>query len=153
MNPASAALTAVFAAQLSVSLPAQAEECCAVIELRQYITYPGKRDDLITLFEREFIESQEAVGIHVLGQFRDVNDPHRFTWVRGFSAMPARKQALTDFYFGPLWKTWKSQANATLYDNETTCCCCGRPRRVRGLRLIRRAGRARTRPRRRLASW
>lgn len=118
MNPASAALTAVFAAQLSVSLPAQAEECCAVIELRQYITYPGKRDDLITLFEREFVESQEAVGIHVLGQFRDVNDPHRFTWVRGFSAMPARKQALTDFYFGPLWKTWKSQANATLYDND-----------------------------------
>jgi hypothetical protein len=118
MNTTSAALTAMLAAQLGVAAPAQANQCCAVIELRQYITYPGKRDELITLFEREFIESQEAVGIEVLGQFRDANDPHRFTWLRGFSAMPARKQALTDFYFGPLWKTWKSEANATLYDND-----------------------------------
>ncbi|MDB5952706.1 MAG: hypothetical protein JWR65_4561, partial [Massilia sp.] len=23
-----------------------------------------------------------------------------------------------DFYFGPLWKAWSSQANATLYDND-----------------------------------
>lgn len=118
MNTTSAALAAMLAAQLGVAVPALAKECCAVLELRQYITYPGKRDALITLFEREFIESQEAVGIEVLGQFRDINDPHRFTWVRGFSAMPARKQALTDFYFGPLWKTWKSEANATLYDND-----------------------------------
>lgn len=111
-------LTAMFAAQLAAAVPAQAQECCAVIELRQYITYPGKRDDLFTLFEREFIESQEEVGIRVLGQFRDINDPHRFTWLRGFSGMPARKQALSDFYFGALWKTWKSAANATLYDND-----------------------------------
>lgn len=118
MQPTAAALIAIFAAQLGAALPAHAGECCTVIELRQYITYPGKRDDLFTLFEREFIESQEAVGIHVLGQFRDANDPYRFTWLRGFSSMPARQQALTDFYFGPLWKTWKSAANATLYDND-----------------------------------
>lgn len=112
------ALTAMFAAQLAVAVPALGQECCAVIELRQYITYPGKRDDLFTLFEREFIEAQESAGIRVLGQFRDINDPHRFTWLRGFSGMPARKQGLTDFYFGALWKTWKSAANATLYDND-----------------------------------
>ncbi|MDL2355434.1 MAG: NIPSNAP family containing protein [Pseudomonadota bacterium] len=118
MNLGSTCLTALLAAQLGAAVPAQAEECCAVVELRQYITYPGKRDDLATLFEREFIESQEEVGIRVLGQFRDFNDPHRFTWLRGFSAMPARKQALTEFYTGPLWKRWKSAANATLYDND-----------------------------------
>ena len=118
MNLTSTSLTALLAAQLSAAIPAQAEECCAVVELRQYITYPGKRDDLSTLFERKFIESQEEVGIRVLGQFRDSNDPHRFTWMRGFPAMPARKQALTEFYGGPLWKRWKSDANATLYDND-----------------------------------
>lgn len=91
---------------------------CAVVELRQYITYPGKRDALITLFEREFIESQEETGIRVLGQFRDIIDPHRFTGLRGFSSMPARNQALTDFYAGPLWKKWRNDANATLYDND-----------------------------------
>jgi hypothetical protein len=118
MKPLYSAFPAMLAAQLAAAAPAPGPECCAVIELRQYITYPGKRDDLITLFEREFIEPQEAVGISVLGQFVDVNDPHRFTWIRGFSAMPARKQALGDFYFGPLWKTWSKQANATLYDND-----------------------------------
>lgn len=108
----------MFVAQLAFAAPAPEPECCALIELRQYITYPGKRDDLFTLFEREFIEPQEAVGIRVLGQFRDVNDPNRFTWMRGFAGMPERKQALTDFYFGPLWKSFRNQANATLYDND-----------------------------------
>jgi hypothetical protein len=89
-----------------------------VIELRQYITYPGKRDDILTLFEREFIEPQEELGIEVLGQFRDINDPHRFTWMRGFADMPSRKAALTEFYGGPVWKTWRNEANATLYDND-----------------------------------
>ncbi|HEU4374646.1 MAG TPA: NIPSNAP family protein [Telluria sp.] len=118
MNAVLAALPALLAAQLAATAPVDAQECCAVVELRQYITYPGRRDDLVSLFEREFIESQEAVGIKVLGQFRDFNDPHRFTWLRGFPDMAARKQSLTDFYFGPLWKQWRKQANATLYDND-----------------------------------
>lgn len=89
-----------------------------MVELRQYITYPGKRNALISLFDREFIESQEAVGIKVLGQFRDINDPHHFTWVRDFSSMPQRKQALGDFYSGQLGRSLREQANATLYDND-----------------------------------
>ena len=99
------------------ALPAAAD-CCPVLELRQYVTYPGMRDRLIDLFEERFIESQEAVGIKVVGQFRDLNDPHHFTWLRGFPSMEARKKALTDFYYGPLWKANSSAANATLYDND-----------------------------------
>jgi hypothetical protein len=92
--------------------------CCQVVELRQYITYPGQRDVLIDLFEREFVESQETLGIRVLGQFRDLNDPTRYTWLRGFPSMAARQQALTDFYGGTVWRQWREQANATLYDND-----------------------------------
>ena len=33
-----------------------------IAELRQYKLVPGKRDVLIELFEREFVETQEAVG-------------------------------------------------------------------------------------------
>jgi hypothetical protein len=110
----------VLAVSAALAAPAApAAECCAVLELRQYITYPGTRDTLITLFEQRFIESQEAVGIKVVGQFRDLNDPHHFTWVRGFASMEARKQALSDFYFkAPDWLSNKSAANATLYDND-----------------------------------
>ena len=44
---------------------------CNVFELRQYTLKPGQRDVLIELFDREFIETQEAAGMHVCGQFRD----------------------------------------------------------------------------------
>jgi hypothetical protein len=46
-----------------------------VLELRQYKLHPGQCDVLIALFEREFIESQDALGIRLVGQFRDRNDP------------------------------------------------------------------------------
>lgn len=93
-------------------------ECCYVMELRQYVTYPGKLDVLIALFEKHFIESQEETGIRVLGQFRDTNDPYRYTWLRGFPNMEARKHALTDFYSGKTWQAYRNEANATLYDND-----------------------------------
>ncbi|MGB9107316.1 MAG: NIPSNAP family protein [Telluria sp.] len=116
----SAAITALClaAAAFTAPLPAAAAPCCTVVELRQYVTYPGLRDTLTQLFEERFIESQEAVGIKVVGQFRDVNDPDHFTWVRGFDGMAARKKALEDFYYGELWRANKQAANATLYDND-----------------------------------
>jgi hypothetical protein len=112
-------LSAGLAAQASAAAGAPpAAGCCTVVELRQYVTYPGMRDTLVHLFEERFIESQEAVGIKVVGQFRDVNDPDHFTWVRGFPGMDARKKALGDFYDGALWRANRDAANATLYDND-----------------------------------
>ncbi|GAA3469160.1 hypothetical protein GCM10018965_037130 [Nonomuraea roseola] len=49
---------------------------------------PGQRDLLIDLFDREFVESQEALGMRVVGQFRDEDDPDRFVWLRSFPTMP-----------------------------------------------------------------
>ena len=48
-----------------------------VVELRQYTLRPGQRDVLIDLFDREFVESQEATGMAIVGQFRDLDDPDR----------------------------------------------------------------------------
>lgn len=115
---AGAALLGTFATASTAEVAGNTGECCNVIELRQYVTYPGKRDALISLFETHFIETQEETGIRLLGQFRDVNDPYRYTWLRGFGNMEARKQALTDFYSGRTWQTYRNEANATLYDND-----------------------------------
>ncbi len=92
--------------------------CCPVVELRQYTLHPGKRDVLIDLFDWEFIEPQEAVGIEVIGQFRDVDDPDRFVWLRGFRDMTSRAKALQDFYSGPVWKAQREAANATMIDSD-----------------------------------
>jgi hypothetical protein len=52
--------------------------CCPIVELRQYTLRPGEREVLIDIFDRELVESQEAVGMSLIGQFRDLDDPDRF---------------------------------------------------------------------------
>ena len=92
--------------------------CCPVVELRQYTLIPGQSETLIALFEREFIETQEATGMKVIGQFRDLNNPDRFVWLRGFSDMDARAAQLQEFYGGPVWKKHRDAANATMVDSD-----------------------------------
>lgn len=89
-----------------------------VIELRQYLMKPGQRDVLIELFEREFVESQEALGMTLIGQYRDLDAPDRFVWMRGFADMESRKAALEGFYFGPVWQAHREAANTTIVDND-----------------------------------
>lgn len=89
-----------------------------VTELRMYTHQPNKRDDFVQLFEDQFIETQEAVGIQVIGQFYDLDDPNRCIWLRGFNDMPAREHSLTTFYTGPIWKTHRDATNATLVDSD-----------------------------------
>jgi hypothetical protein len=83
-----------------------------------YTLHPGRRDELIRLFEREFIEAQEAVGMQVIGQFYDLDDPNRFIWLRGFHDMPARAESLHAFYGGPVWKAHRDAANSTMIDSD-----------------------------------
>lgn len=91
---------------------------CRVVELRQYTLHPGQRDTLIALFDREFVDSQEAVGIRVLGQFRDLGDADRFVWLRGFADMAARGDALPAFYGGQAWAAHRDAANVTMIDSD-----------------------------------
>ena len=96
----------------------QAEKtCCPVIELRQYLHHPGRRDEFIGLFDAYFIEEQEHYGAFIPGQFRDRTDPDRFVWLRGFADMHMRRTALHDFYHvSPLWQAHRTAANDTISD-------------------------------------
>ena len=87
-----------------------------VVELRQYTLHPGQRDVLIELFEAEFVESQEAVGMKIVGTFRDRDNPDRFVWIRAFKDMASRPEGLNAFYTGPVWKAHAKAANATMVD-------------------------------------
>jgi hypothetical protein len=89
-----------------------------VIELRQYQLLPGRRDELIDLFDGHLVEPQEASGMRILGQFRDLDRPDWFVWLRGFQDMAGRTSALTDFYFGPVWAEHRAAANATMIDSD-----------------------------------
>jgi hypothetical protein len=89
-----------------------------IVELRQYTLRPGRRDELIELFDREFVESQEELGLAVLGQFRDLDRPDMFVWLRGFRDMAVRRRGLEAFYAGPVWKRHGPAANATMIDSD-----------------------------------
>jgi len=99
-------------------MPTATEPRHPVVELRQYTLHPGQRDTLIDLFDRELVETQEAVGMTVLGQFRDLDNADRFVWLRGFAGMPARAEALARFYAGPVWQAHRTAANATMIDSD-----------------------------------
>ena len=92
--------------------------CCEIVELRQYMLHPGRREAFIPYFEREFIETQEVVGNTVIGQFRDLDNPDHFTWLRGFGDMPQRAAALQAFYGGEIWKAHRDAANAFFIDTD-----------------------------------
>ena len=94
------------------------QPCCPIVELRQYTLHPGMRHVLIDLFDREFIEPQEDLGMKIIGQFRDVDCRNRFVWLRGFHDMASRAQALQDFYGGPVWKAHRETANTTMVDSD-----------------------------------
>jgi hypothetical protein len=101
-------------------LPAAAPalEDCSVVELRDYTLRPGQRDVLVDLFEREFVESQEACGMRLLAQFRDLDRADHFVWLRGFADMAARRRGLEAFYGGPIWQRHRETANATMLDSD-----------------------------------
>jgi hypothetical protein len=89
-----------------------------VIELRQYQLAPGRRDELIDIFDSYLVEPQEECGMRILGQFRDLDRPDWFVWLRGFQDMTSRNSALADFYFGPIWAEHRAAANATMIDSD-----------------------------------
>ncbi|HSE13017.1 MAG TPA: NIPSNAP family protein, partial [Rudaea sp.] len=92
--------------------------CCAIVELRQYTLVPGRFDDFARLFDDEFVDPLEAAGMTVIGQFRDLDDPNRFVWLRGFRDMGSRADSLEAFYGGPIWKARRDAANANFTDTD-----------------------------------
>ncbi len=87
-----------------------------VLELRRYTLHPGRRDVLIDVFDEWFVSGQEAAGMRIVGQFRDVDAPDAFVWLRGFASMEDRTAALEAFYGGPVWAAQRDAANATMVD-------------------------------------
>lgn len=56
--------------------------------------------------------------MHVLGQFRALDRPDAFVWIRGFPDMEHRRESLTAFYCGPVWAEHGKAANAMMIDSD-----------------------------------
>ncbi len=87
-----------------------------LFELRNYQTRPGRRDELIAMFEAIFQDAYAAAGTFVAGSFRKLDDPDRFVWIRAFADGRARGTALSGFYSSDAWLAHRDACNATLVD-------------------------------------
>lgn len=90
----------------------------AVFELRDYTCRPGRRDALVEMFERLFLDAQEPSGSHVVATFRDMDLEDRWVWIRCFQSMATRKPALSAFYNSALWLKHRAACNATIKDSD-----------------------------------
>ncbi|WP_332686449.1 NIPSNAP family protein [Bosea sp. (in: a-proteobacteria)] len=86
----------------------------AVFELRRYTLKPGMRETLISVFDTHLVETQEAAGMSVACQFRDLAAPDQFVWFRGFADHERRNRALPAFYGGPVWAEHGPAANENM---------------------------------------
>jgi hypothetical protein len=89
-----------------------------VFEIRNYLLQPHKLEHFIDYFEANFITTQQAVNMHVLGQFRLIGQPDHFVWIRGFTDMQTRLDGLQGFYDGPVWKKHRTTTNGMIIDSD-----------------------------------
>ncbi len=89
-----------------------------IVEFRRYLIKPGERQNFADYFESFFPEAFEQLGAIALGQFRERDNPSRFTWLRGFHTLEDRAAVNGAFYDGPLWKEHRTTMNDILLDSD-----------------------------------
>ena len=75
-----------------------------VYELRQYRTFPGKRDEFVRLMNDEVIPFQRECGVDVVGTFVSADDPELYVWIRRFEDLEARDRVSEAIYTNSRWK-------------------------------------------------
>lgn len=90
----------------------------SVMEIRNYQLQSHMTQHFIDNFEANFITTLEAEGMAVLGQFRVMDAPDRFVWMRGYPDMEARRVSLHAFYDGPVWGKFRTFTNSMLVDSD-----------------------------------
>jgi quinol monooxygenase YgiN len=64
-----------------------------IIEVRTYRIKPGRRAEFIQLFDTKSVPAMRGHGMHVLGPLLDVENPHRFVFLRSFPSLEARRRS------------------------------------------------------------
>ena len=89
-----------------------------VIELRRYRVKPGAGQQFARCFETWFPEVFQQLGALTFGHFHERAQADRFTWLRGYRDMAARRSVNTAFYDGPVWQEHKARLNGMLADSD-----------------------------------
>ena len=74
------------------------------IELRQYRTKPGMRDEWVKVMEEKIIPFQVSKGMVVMGSFVAPEEPDLYVWIRRFESEEERVQLYKAVYETDYWR-------------------------------------------------
>ncbi len=87
-------------------------------ELRQYQSFPGKRDELARYMEDVIIPFQVAKGMVITGSFTGETEENLYVWIRRFENEAEREVLYKAVYQSDEWKNEMSPKIAELLDRE-----------------------------------
>lgn len=73
-------------------------------ELRQYRTFPGKREAWVALMEEVIIPFQVSKGMVIVGSFVGQQEDDLYIWIRRFESEEQRVALYKDVYESDYWK-------------------------------------------------
>lgn len=75
-----------------------------LLELRQYTTRPGQRENWVRCMEEEVIPFQVSKGMVILGSFVAEEDESSYVWIRRFKDEAERERLYEAVYQSDHWK-------------------------------------------------
>ena len=74
------------------------------LELRQYRTKPGQRENWVKCMEEEIIPFQVSKGMVIVGSFVGEEEDDLYVWIRRFDSEDERKRLYEAVYESDYWK-------------------------------------------------
>jgi NIPSNAP len=94
-----------------------------IVEVRSYRIKPGHREEFIRFFETRAIPALRSHGMKILGPLLDLENPHKFVWLRMFPSLDERDRMRTAFYEGELWKNELESIAMPLLESYDVILC------------------------------
>src|SRR5215207_8239675 len=94
-----------------------------IVEVRSYRIKPGRRDEFIKLFESRAIPALREHGMQIVGPMLDVENPHKFVFLRSFPSLEERDRIKDAFYTSDVWKNELEKFAMPLLDSYDVILC------------------------------
>ena len=89
-----------------------------IVELREYKTLPGQRENWVDYMEEVIIPFQRARGMTIVGSFVGAEDENTYVWIRTFADQAERSRLYAAVYETPEWENEISLMVAEMLDRD-----------------------------------
>jgi hypothetical protein len=89
-----------------------------VVELREYKTLAGQRQNWVDYMEEVIIPFQRARGMTIAGSFVGSEDDETYVWIRTFASESERTRLYAAVYETPEWENEISRRVAEMLDRQ-----------------------------------